>query len=83
MNKSDEDSDSEVVYTGLSWIVSIFLLYSFYENFERWKLGEDLYFIRSIVAEFSPGLALWMQGMLGFLALLIATYKTNKLIRNT
>ncbi len=83
MNKPDEDSDSEVAFTGLSWVVSIFLLYSFYENFERWKLGEDLYFIRSIVAEFSPGVALWMQGMLGFLALLMAIYKTNKLIRNT
>jgi len=83
MDKPEKSSDSNLAHAGLFWFTSIFLLYSFYENFERWKLGEELYFIKSIVAEFSPGFALWLQGMLGFLSLLLAIYKTNKLIRNT
>ena len=83
MSETKRSPDSDLASAGLFWLGSAFSLYGFYENLERWKLGEELYFVRSIVDDFSPGFALWIQGMLGFIFLAMAIYKTIKFFGNT
>jgi len=83
MTNPDKKYEHKESKAGFFWLGAIFLFINFYLNLEHWKLGEDMYFPRSLVALFSPGLALWLQGMLGFICLLFAVSRTYKLIRNT